>query len=55
MVWYRDVDMATILDGKAVNQQIIDELKPRIAELSATRRAPGLAVVLVGNDPASEI
>jgi len=47
--------MATILDGKAVNQQIIDELKPRIAELSATRRAPGLAVVLVGNDPASEI
>lgn len=47
--------MATILDGKAVNQQIIDELKPRIAELSAARRAPGLAVVLVGNDPASEI
>ncbi len=47
--------MATILDGKAVNQQIIDELKPRIAELSAARRAPGLAVILVGNDPASEI
>lgn len=47
--------MATILDGKAVNQQIIDELKPRIAALAATRRVPGLAVVLVGNDPASEI
>lgn len=47
--------MATILDGKAVNQQIIDELKPRIAALASTNRVPGLAVVLVGNDPASEI
>ena len=47
--------MATILDGKAVNQQIIDELKPRIAALTSAKRAPGLAVVLVGNDPASEI
>jgi len=47
--------MATILDGKAVNQQIIDELKPRIAALAESRRPPGLAVVLVGNDSASEI
>jgi len=47
--------MATILDGKIFKQQIIDELKPRIAELTAARRAPGLAVVLVGNDPSSEI
>ncbi|MCL4797161.1 MAG: bifunctional methylenetetrahydrofolate dehydrogenase/methenyltetrahydrofolate cyclohydrolase FolD [Bryobacteraceae bacterium] len=46
---------ARILDGKAANQQILDELKPRIAQLAAARRAPGLAVVLVGNDPASEI
>ncbi|MBE7544181.1 MAG: bifunctional methylenetetrahydrofolate dehydrogenase/methenyltetrahydrofolate cyclohydrolase FolD [Bryobacteraceae bacterium] len=46
---------ALILDGKAANQQILDELKPRIAHLTAGRRAPGLAVVLVGNDPASEI
>ncbi len=47
--------MATILDGKIFKQQIIDELKPRIAELTAARRRPGLAVVLVGNDPSSEI
>ncbi|HNY41849.1 MAG TPA: bifunctional 5,10-methylenetetrahydrofolate dehydrogenase/5,10-methenyltetrahydrofolate cyclohydrolase [Bryobacteraceae bacterium] len=47
--------MATILDGKLFKQQIIDELKPRIAALTAARRAPGLAVVLVGNDPSSEI
>lgn len=46
---------ARILDGKFVNQQILDELKPRIAQLSAAHRAPGLAVILVGNDPASEI
>jgi methylenetetrahydrofolate dehydrogenase (NADP+)/methenyltetrahydrofolate cyclohydrolase len=47
--------MARILDGKAINQQILDELKPRIALLSRERRPPGLAVILVGNNPASEI
>jgi len=46
---------AIILDGKIVNQQILEELKPRISHLAQTRRAPGLAVVLVGADPASEI
>jgi methylenetetrahydrofolate dehydrogenase (NADP+) / methenyltetrahydrofolate cyclohydrolase len=48
-------DMARILDGKAINQQILEELKPSIAELSRYGRAPGLAVILVGNNPASEI
>lgn len=47
--------MPLVLDGKAVNQQILDELKPRIAGLASTRRPPGLAVILVGNNPASEI
>lgn len=47
--------MARILDGKLINQQILDELKPRIARLTRERRAPGLAVILAGNDPASEI
>ncbi|QOY91975.1 bifunctional methylenetetrahydrofolate dehydrogenase/methenyltetrahydrofolate cyclohydrolase FolD [Paludibaculum fermentans] len=47
--------MARILDGKVINQQILDELKPRIAHLTSARRAPGLVVILVGNDPASEI
>lgn len=47
--------MPIVLDGKAVNQQILDELKPNIAHLAATRRPPGLAVILVGNNPASEI
>lgn len=43
---------AAILDGKLIRDQILAELKPRIERLP---RRPGLAVVLVGNDPASEI
>jgi len=46
---------AKILDGKWVRDQIFGELAPRVARLAAAKRPPGLAVVLVGNDPASEI
>lgn len=44
-----------ILDGKWVRDQILAELQPRIDKLKSAHRPPGLAVVLVGNDPASEI
>src|SRR6185436_12175255 len=44
--------MAQILDGIAVRNQILARLKPRIQKLS---RPPGLAVVLVGHNPASEV
>src|SRR5712691_11136457 len=47
--------MALILDGNRVRDEIKNELRPRIAALTAARRPPGLAVVLVGNNPASEI
>jgi methylenetetrahydrofolate dehydrogenase (NADP+)/methenyltetrahydrofolate cyclohydrolase len=47
--------MAKILDGKRVRDQIHAELRPRVAALSAMGRPPGLAVVLAGNNPASEI
>jgi methylenetetrahydrofolate dehydrogenase (NADP+)/methenyltetrahydrofolate cyclohydrolase len=47
--------MAQILDGTRVREQIEGELKPRVEQLSRERRAPGLAVILVGNNPASEI
>jgi methylenetetrahydrofolate dehydrogenase (NADP+)/methenyltetrahydrofolate cyclohydrolase len=47
--------MARILDGKLINQQILEDLKPRIEALRSSHRAPGLAVILVGNNPASEI
>lgn len=46
---------AQILDGKWVRDQILAELKPRVEKLAASHRAPGLAVILVGNDPGSEI
>jgi methylenetetrahydrofolate dehydrogenase (NADP+)/methenyltetrahydrofolate cyclohydrolase len=44
--------MPRLLEGKRIRDEILAELKPRIARL---RRAPGLAVVLAGGDPASEI
>jgi methylenetetrahydrofolate dehydrogenase (NADP+)/methenyltetrahydrofolate cyclohydrolase len=44
-----------ILDGNRVRDEIKDELKPRIAALAGRGRPPGLAVVLVGHNPASEI
>jgi methylenetetrahydrofolate dehydrogenase (NADP+) / methenyltetrahydrofolate cyclohydrolase len=46
---------AKILDGKWVRDQIVSELRPRIERLRQAHRPPGLAVVLVGHDPASEI
>lgn len=47
---------AQILDGNAIAQAARQVLKQAVAErLAAGRRPPGLAVILVGNDPASEI
>jgi methylenetetrahydrofolate dehydrogenase (NADP+)/methenyltetrahydrofolate cyclohydrolase len=43
--------MSQMLDGNVVRAQILAELKPRVERL---KRPPGLAVVLVGHDPASE-
>jgi methylenetetrahydrofolate dehydrogenase (NADP+)/methenyltetrahydrofolate cyclohydrolase len=47
--------MAQILDGNRVRDAIKSELAPRIAALAARGRPPGLAVVLAGHNPASEI
>ncbi len=47
---------ARILDGRRVADQLLDELKVRVdARLAAGRSRPGLAVVLVGSDPASAV
>lgn len=43
---------ARILDGKALAQRLNDELKAKVATM---RRPPGLAVILVGSDPASQV
>src|SRR3712207_2172371 len=47
--------MSKILDGKWVRDQIFADWKDRAVQLARSRRPPGLAVVLVGNNPASEI
>ena len=47
--------MPRILDGNRVRDEIKAELKPRVGALAERSRPPGLAVVLVGNNPASEI
>jgi methylenetetrahydrofolate dehydrogenase (NADP+) / methenyltetrahydrofolate cyclohydrolase len=44
-----------ILDGKKIAQDIKDELKSEISELKKQDIYPGLAVILVGEDPASKV
>lgn len=44
---------ATILDGRATKDAIFSELAPRVAALTENDRTPGLATVLVGEDPGS--
>lgn len=47
---------ANIIDGKAIAARVRGEVRERVqARLAAGRRAPGLAVVLVGDDDASSI
>ncbi|MBR4311147.1 MAG: bifunctional 5,10-methylene-tetrahydrofolate dehydrogenase/5,10-methylene-tetrahydrofolate cyclohydrolase, partial [Akkermansia sp.] len=45
----------TIINGKEVAQQIRAGLIEEIAALKAQGHTPGLAVVLVGEDPASQV
>src|SRR5579883_3626719 len=47
--------MALLLDGNRVRDEIKAELKPRVERVAAHGRPPGLAVVLAGHNPASEI
>jgi methylenetetrahydrofolate dehydrogenase (NADP+)/methenyltetrahydrofolate cyclohydrolase len=44
---------AQLIDGKVVAKSIKKTLKPRIAALAEAGTTPGLATVLVGDDPAS--
>jgi methylenetetrahydrofolate dehydrogenase (NADP+)/methenyltetrahydrofolate cyclohydrolase len=48
--------MATIIDGKAFSANLRDEIGRQVAVLKSTHSiTPGLAVVLVGEDPASQV
>ncbi|MDP5253859.1 MULTISPECIES: bifunctional methylenetetrahydrofolate dehydrogenase/methenyltetrahydrofolate cyclohydrolase FolD [unclassified Vibrio] len=47
---------AQIIDGKLISQTVRSEVAARVkARVEAGLRAPGLAVVLVGQDPASQV
>jgi methylenetetrahydrofolate dehydrogenase (NADP+)/methenyltetrahydrofolate cyclohydrolase len=46
---------ATLIDGKAVAQRVLDGLSHRVAALKGRGVHPRLAVVRVGDDPASKV
>ena len=50
-----DIVTARIIDGKAVAARVKEELKQRVDGLITGGTRPGLAVVIVGSDPASRI
>jgi methylenetetrahydrofolate dehydrogenase (NADP+) / methenyltetrahydrofolate cyclohydrolase len=45
--------MTTIIDGRAIAERVYTELRGEIAELKTRGLTPGLAVILVGDNPAS--
>ncbi len=47
--------MSKIIDGKAVAAAVLEECRQEVEELKARGVTPGLAVVLVGEDPASQV
>lgn len=47
--------MAQLIDGKAISMQIKDECKAKVEELKAEGKSVCLAVIQVGEDPASSV
>ena len=47
--------MAVILDGKALSEKRMGELKERVDALKAKGKTIGLSVILVGENPASQV
>ncbi|MGE5554506.1 MAG: bifunctional methylenetetrahydrofolate dehydrogenase/methenyltetrahydrofolate cyclohydrolase FolD [Betaproteobacteria bacterium] len=46
---------ATIIDGRAIAAEVRTRVKAEVAELAAAGIRPGLAVILVGDDPGSQV
>ncbi|HEY0821912.1 MAG TPA: tetrahydrofolate dehydrogenase/cyclohydrolase catalytic domain-containing protein, partial [Rhizobacter sp.] len=46
---------AQLIDGNALAKKIRAEVAERAAKLTARGHQPGLAVILVGDDPASQV
>ena len=47
--------MAEIISGKIISQAVKDRIKSETDELKKLGTVPGLAVIIVGNDPASKV
>lgn len=48
--------MAKIIDGKLISQQIREEIAQKVVDFNKkTGKLPGLAVIIVGEDPASQV
>lgn len=47
--------MAEIIDGKAVAAEVVEKVTRQARELIAAGTPPGLAVIIVGEDPASQV
>jgi len=47
--------MAQIIDGKRIAEELKEEISREVVELKKRGISPGLAVVLVGSDPASQV
>lgn len=47
--------MVEIIDGKALAENVVAKVKTETARLAETGVTPGLAVVIVGEDPASQV
>ena len=47
--------MPHLIEGRTIAEKVYADLRAEIAELKAAGRTPGLAVVLVGDNPASAL
>lgn len=47
--------LARVIDGKAISAQVLDEVREEALILAGQQIYPALAVLLVGEDPASEV
>ncbi len=47
--------MSLIIDGKAIAQTIRQDIQEKVKYFNQTGEIPGLAVILVGNNPSSEV
>jgi methylenetetrahydrofolate dehydrogenase (NADP+) / methenyltetrahydrofolate cyclohydrolase len=50
-----DISDSKIIDGKRIAAEIRNEIKSRVGDLKNTGIVPGLAFIIVGEDPASKI